>query len=70
MLSAGEVAAQRVRMDESEPADIADGAHSEQQQDIPHPWPDLREMFEVVSSDSWQMPRVLCQDSGSPVGMS
>jgi hypothetical protein len=37
-------------MDESEPAIIADQADSEQHQDIPHPWPDLREMFEVVGS--------------------
>ena len=50
MGSMGELAVQRVRNDESEPADIADGADSEQQQDIPHPWPDLREMFQVVSS--------------------
>ena len=48
---------QRERHDESEPADVADGADSEQGQGIHQSRPYLGEMFEDVGSedDSWGM---------------
>ena len=50
-------------MDESEQVNIADGADLEQQKYIPHPWPYLGEIFEVVGSKNyyWRLRCVLCQ---------
>ena len=47
--------------EKSEPGN--DNVSYSEKQDIPHPWPYLIELFDVVSSrnDSWQMCCVVCQ---------
>lgn len=50
--------------EESEPGNIADDSRTDPvKKDVPHPWPYLREFFDVVGAkkDSWRMRCVLCQ---------